>query len=1490
MFKLHRHNKVARSGERIDFKLSQFQVLQVPKGWDKLFVSIISVETGKTVAKSSKGLVRNGTCQWKETLSEPIWVSQDGTSKEYEECLFKFVVAMGSARSGILGEATVNMASYMKTSASVPVSLPLKKCNYGTILQIKIHCQTPRTKLGDNESKEANSEMEDMSAEDHDIDNKSYGSDNTFSRSAESSSSKELASTAHPQELGSRETSFSASGSHNSLDSGEGSEGREIFFPRNNLREDSYNQVGVQGQGSTTSQNHALNGNYSVRDPSLSNHSSFTSRATGSRNSSQKYNKKFVENSSPVAVSSLRNAGASKDLLIAAEDTIEELRAEAKMWERNARKLTLDLDLLRNEFLDHSKTQATLEMELSAACSERDGLKNEVQKLKLTMEESIVKQTQAIELRYHSEGVSHLQRELEYEIKFQKESNADLALQLKRSQEANVELVTVLQELEEIIEKQKIEIENVSLINSKSRDVENTIDGNLGENRISEKNLQDSIQVLETALEVKNNEIEDERTLNNKRLLDIEENYKIMLCAKEKEIVSLEAKLSEILKAKHPEDRDVNEGDANLIGEIRALKGKVQELEKDCDELTNENLDLILKLKESGEGHDDNSITGAQSCQSEFFSELTKSLQMAFSHVNRPWYNIPSVVIGCDYSFDNIVNSKSTDEILKLLVELNRLLEERIIVCEKVLKNSEAEIRQREEIVAETQKKLEDKLEEKNLYTSLQEHESKNDLEAKLSDIGNKLAEKTSEEKEIEILRNHQRELEAHISDLRNEKIQQQETMETIIRERNITSRCLDDLRNDLKQLSSSIDFHVSANQILERKSLELENAKDELELCLSELEEQNLQLSERISGLEGQLRYVTDEKESTRLKLENSMSDAMSLEDEIAQLRIELEVQNSYHKEKVQDMQTQLSEVQDECEYLRSGKPELQDIIDGLIEECNYLKKSNGELVKQKLELHERSMYLEAELRRTHRCFLDCSNKVEGLEGKLSSMWEEIDLKEKSLTSQLDELLDESRKQKEKLVLEESLLSQMFLDKTVEVENLQSEVEQLKKQISATQDEMERIASETSNEVLTLRSEKAKLESSHQEIEYKLKATKKELQSLSTEFEMPVKNLMKEITSYKQNEEVMMANNEKMSNLLDTLKSNDEKYKTRVNDLELKLTVSEYARQQLTEETDGMKVQLQKIANLQNEVFALRSEIEASNFEKRKLEASLYLISQDFEELKVEKTSLTEKISSLQKAEEELEECKRGRVALEERVLLMEGDLTAKGALCAQEGELRNELNRNKRENKQLQRKIQQIEEEKDKLMKRNQELDEGFKRMKQNLKLSKNEIVKSTNQNRVNRRKPNPKISQVQEPPKTEKESDSNRLAREFEQGDKEERCEGENPCTAGADSVSRIQLLETELAEALQENNKNKFQLQRLMFEEQHAQAETPRKSSGEGEVVPKERFERTKSSLESELRDLQDRYFHMSLKYAEVEAQREELVMKLKSGNTGKKWFG
>lgn len=53
--------------------------------------------------------------------------------------------------------------------------------------------------------------------------------------------------------------------------------------------------------------------------------------------------------------------------------------------------------------------------------------------------------------------------------------------------------------------------------------------------------------------------------------------------------------------------------------------------------------------------------------------------------------------------------------------------------------------------------------------------------------------------------------------------------------------------------------------------------------------------------------------------------------------------------------------------------------------------------------------------------------------------------------------------------------------------------------------------------------------------------------------------------------------------------------------------------------------------------------------------------------------------------------------------------------------------------------------------------------------------------------------------------------------------------------------------------------------------------------------KEKYESIISSLEAELKDIRDRYLEMSLKYAEVEAQREELVMKLKAAKNGRSWF-
>ncbi|KAK8708803.1 hypothetical protein V6N13_059840 [Hibiscus sabdariffa] len=76
---------------------------------------------------------------------------------------------------------------------------------------------------------------------------------------------------------------------------------------------------------------------------------------------------------------------------------------------------------------------------------------------------------------------------------------------------------------------------------------------------------------------------------------------------------------------------------------------------------------------------------------------------------------------------------------------------------------------------------------------------------------------------------------------------------------------------------------------------------------------------------------------------------------------------------------------------------------------------------------------------------------------------------------------------------------------------------------------------------------------------------------------------------------------------------------------------------------------------------------------------------------------------------------------------------------------------------------------------------------------------------------------------------------------------------------------------------------------LSEGRRSQSNTSRKPHVEGEVVEKEKYELTKLYLEVELSDIQERYLQMSLKYAEFEAQREELVMKLKGVKSNKRSF-
>ncbi|XP_039137404.1 myosin-3-like [Dioscorea cayenensis subsp. rotundata] len=1485
--------------------------VQVPRGWDKLFVSIVSVETGKTIAKSSRTAVHGGTCQWTDSFSESIWVSQDGATKELEECLYKIVVAMGSSRSGVLGDVALNLTDYVHSRDSGLLSLPLERCNYGTILQIKVQCLS-RTKsrfrvmliLDGKGWKETNFNMEEPTTNNDDVDSKSDGSD-VSNRVA--SSCTNLAGAAHPDEPGNRwnfmdwDRSFSASGSHRSSDSGGSSVGRANFSPQSSLNGGAFNVGRPDSSGSHYNSHYG--GGHSD-DVSRSNHSSFNSRVSGSSNAIQLQEGQIsVQGVAPVT---LRSSNSCKDLLDAAEETIDELHDEVKMWERHSQKLKLDLEILKKQNSEKSKHQANLDMELSAAFAERDSFKQELEQLKLSLEESMTKQT--VNGTAKVEEVVRAKKELEDELKFLKESNANLSIQLKKTQDSNLELISILQELEETVEKQTMEIANLS----EQAQANDSGSGSKG-----------------------------------RLLLDLEAEWAHKLSMKEEEIKKLEDKLSVALQTRDLSPKISSGDNIDTVKEIETLRAKVEELERDCAELTDENLELLFKMKESvlslmllflnhkvrklelelkkkDESNEDltksltlqigkleekcsdlenerkhlrdkvsellreldssqveleekiqeltqlyqkqeNSLAAdsgadekAESLSSlelsRILSEISKQLHIALSHVKDLQSKGESgAETEClfDSEFlapggtDAVTQKDQVDNMIKSFVKFNDMLESKLVECRVLIQFADGDRKQQDQNSVEAKKWLKDNLlyEQEFGAVEAKENSRNGDTHIELIESQSMVEELkavcSSKDEQIDDLRNSNRELDDLLSDIRREKDQLEEQLNNALGEINVASNSLEDARHEVMMLKGSVDSHASANKMLEKKLVELESSKNELDVHISELENENVQLSERISGLEAQLRYLTNEKESNRLELDDSKAHIADLKDQLSSLQTEMDSQKLGLEQKLQEAQKRLAESQEESELLKRAQSKQQGTIENLMEECVSLQKSTADLKKQKLDLHGRNSRLEVELGESLKKSADFCEKVEFLEGKLSLLQKDIILKENLLATKLENVYKENKELEERIRQAHILLNQ--LDEEVKLERAGA---LLTAQASSAHNEEAITAAESSCESSNMLSDRRELETSLQEAQEKIKWYETELNDLKQESDNKIQGLVDLLNVSKQSEEMLMIDITRMQRLIENIKSSEERFKRTANDLELKLKASDYEKEQITEEITGLKLQVQKVALLQDEIMALKTAVDDAKFEKGKLEELLKSVSEECEELKTEKISFVDKVSNMQQALHGFEDDRLKRIALEEKLSRLESDLTAKEALFAQEAEIKNELNRMKRVNSEYQRKVQNLEDEKEEFTRITQELEKELLLRKEQSEVNKVSIEDGNNPHKEN-------------------------------QGDGDK-----------VDLKSKIQSLETELAEALEASSMYRIQLQSLVAEKENNQAEILKKSpENEANANQTARI----SSLEAELKDMQERYLNMSLKFAEVEAQREQLVMKLKSTNKEKRWF-
>ncbi|KAJ0257588.1 Sporulation-specific protein [Hirschfeldia incana] len=137
--------KLEKAKVKVVFRL-QFHATHVPQaGWDKLFISFIPADSPKATAKTTKALVRNGTCKWGDPIYETTRLLQDTRTKQFDEKVYKIVVAMGTSRSSILGEAMINLSEYADALKPFAVALPLQGSDSGPILHVTVQLLTSKT-------------------------------------------------------------------------------------------------------------------------------------------------------------------------------------------------------------------------------------------------------------------------------------------------------------------------------------------------------------------------------------------------------------------------------------------------------------------------------------------------------------------------------------------------------------------------------------------------------------------------------------------------------------------------------------------------------------------------------------------------------------------------------------------------------------------------------------------------------------------------------------------------------------------------------------------------------------------------------------------------------------------------------------------------------------------------------------------------------------------------------------------------------------------------------------------------------------------------------------------------------------------------------------------------------------------------------------------------------------------------------------------------
>ncbi|KAL5551731.1 hypothetical protein UlMin_001907 [Ulmus minor] len=658
-----------------------------------------------------------------------------------------------------------------------------------------------------------------------------------------------------------------------------------------------------------------------------------------------------------------------------------------------------------------------------------------------------------------------------------------------------------------------------------------------------------------------------------------------------------------------------------------------------------------------------------------------------------------------------------------------------------------------------------------------------------------------------------------------------------------------------LKQENHDMSYKLEQSQLQEQLKMQYECSYH-----LNDFESQN-------ESLENELKTRSEEFSDSLVRIKELESDSKSLEEELkarskefSDSVVTIKELESHSKCLEEELKTRSKDFSDSLVRIK----ELESHIGNLEEELKKQSKEFSDSLVTIKELKSDIRSLEEELKTQSEEFSDSSVNIKELESHIKSLEEELEEQAQGFEADLEVLMVAKVEQEQRAIRAEEALRKIKWKNAATAEKLQEEFRRLTKQMASTFDANEKVALKAMTEAGELRVQKSQLEEM-------LRKTKDELQAVRDEHEAKLHELSNQIYDKTSQMEKMSLEVDDTTKQLEHQKKHEE---------EIKETFSREVSQ-LKAEIRRLETEISCISEHAGHSKSLIDELE-------KVKASAKNNEMLLERGNVERNELLNRIALVQKeADQSLEELNRMKNLKDEKeatVELLQSELEKLKAQC---GTFKNSLFEDEVEKEKLRKQVFQLKND---LKKKEDALISMEKKLKDsNGRVAISNGTKTTQKNNKSATVPRnlnevtglkEKIKLLEGQIKS-KEAALEISATSFMEKEK--------------DLQNKMGELGSQVEELIQSSAFQKVLkdastlTSNSVVLEESSKEDEKEKNNLDDLVTELGLLKENNRLMECELKEMQERYSEISLKFAEVEGERQKLVMTVRNLKNAKKAY-